>query len=167
MRTTIWTGICTAAFSIATAAMAQPPQAPQSSASDHKITVTGCLRDVSTDASTLSGTAGTTGTSGTAGAAGSTATGGATVDQKFVLTNAATSSAATADQAPSTPAAPAYRLIANPTALAPHIGKKLELTGTIDDTLSASSPADAASPFANAPKLRVESGKIVGASCDK
>jgi hypothetical protein len=174
MRTTIWTGICTAALSVAAAAaIAQPPQPPQTSTSDHRITVTGCLRDATADSSTTSGTVGTTGTTGSSGAAASAVTGG---DPRFVLTNAATASATTttppasstdarADQSPSSQA---YRLIANPTALSPHAGKKLELTGVVEDSPSvASTSSDAVSPFANAAKLRVESGKIVAASCDK
>jgi hypothetical protein len=47
-----------------------------------------------------------------------------------------------------------YRLIANPTALKQHLGKKLELSGTIDD-----------SSKDNGPALRVEEGKIVAENC--
>ena len=187
MRTTIWTGICTAALSIATAAaMAQTTQPPQTSstqppqtasANDQKITVTGCLRDASADSSTTSGTVGTSGAgTGTTGTAGSAATAGNAAEPKFVLTNATTSAATTTTPPPAStdtrasdqnPSTQTYRLIANAAALTPHVGKKLEVVGTIDETANAASTGtDAASPFANAPKLRVESGKIVGASCD-
>jgi len=61
-----------------------------------------------------------------------------------------------------------FRLIANPTALSPHVGKKLALTGTIEK--AGSSPASTATETAadaKMPALRVESGKIVAASCDE
>jgi hypothetical protein len=63
-------------------------------------------------------------------------------------------------------------LIANESALTPHVGKKLELTGTIDDQDSParSATADsrgssAASSAASAPRLRVEAGKVVAEAC--
>jgi hypothetical protein len=161
----------------------QPPteqSAPSSSA--NKITVTGCLKAAPSTASdtasaadanptATAGTAGSTvpqtaGTSGS-GAAATTPAPAAT-DARFILT-AATTAPAAADAASGTAAnganatgtAQTYRLIANPTALSEHVGKKLELTGTID----ASSAADPKDPSAAAPALRVESGKIVAASC--
>jgi hypothetical protein len=167
MRATIWTGMCAALVSVATAGMmAQqppPPQAPQTTptpqsstppSTDKKITLTGCLKaapQASSDVNTASAT-------GTAGSATSTATGtSGTPTDKFVLTGA---SAAPGDTAS---AAPTYRLIANPTALSAHIGKKLELVGSIDPT-STAAPND---PSASAPAFRVESGKIVAASCSE
>jgi hypothetical protein len=178
MRQRIWTGTCAAIVSFATAGIlaqttAQPPTptpAPQQSApssSDKKVTVTGCLKAAPAlpgDAAGAAATAGATGTTGagtagTTGAttAGATGTTGASTDAKFVLTSA---SATPADAA--TPAQ-TYRLIANSTALSEHIGKKLELPGTIDTT-SAADPKD---PSASAPALKVESGKIVAATCSE
>lgn len=93
------------------------------------------------EAASATGTAGTTGTTGTtaaAGAAGATSTTGS-------------AAAASAGQT--------YRLIANASALTPHVGKKLELTGTLDEGSSAS-PASASGPA-----LRVTSGKVVANSC--
>jgi hypothetical protein len=192
MRQTIWTGTCAAIVSLATAGMfAQPPAqtptpqtptpqtstpqtaAPQStpSSSDNKVTVTGCLKaapqatgDTASAATTAgttgAATAGTTGTTGTtaAGTTGTTASAAAGAsDAKFVLTGA---SATPADASNS---AETYRLIANPTALTAHVGKKLELTGTIDKN----STADPKDPSASAPALRVESGKVLAASCSQ
>ena len=168
-----------------------PTQQSAPSSSANKITVTGCLKaapsantDTATAAnanpaattgtagSTASDPAGTTGTSGSTGTTGTTAAGttppaagAASADAKFILT-AATLAPAAADAASGAAAnaagtAQTYRLIANPTALAEHVGKKLELTGTIDTT----STADPKDPSAAAPALRVESGKIVAASC--
>jgi hypothetical protein len=165
MRHTIWTGTCAAIVGLAsvgmlaqtTAAPATPQQSTPSS-SDNKIVVTGCLKaapSTSADAASPTGTTGTTGTAGTTPppVAGTT---GAPAEQKFVLTGA---SATPADAA----TAQTYRLIANPTALSDHVGKKLELTGTLDPN----STPDSKDPSASAPALRVESGKIVAASCSE
>jgi hypothetical protein len=103
--------------------------------------------------------AGTTGTAGAAGASTDTAS----ADAKFLLTDATSSSAAAAGAADTTgatspasaagpPTAPqTYRLVANPAALSPHVGKKLELTGTLGEQSA----------------LKVESGKVVAASCSE
>jgi len=59
-------------------------------------------------------------------------------------------------------------LIANGSALTEHVGKKLELTGVIEDeagAASGSSASPSASAAASGPALRVKSGKIVAASC--
>jgi hypothetical protein len=181
MRANVWTGVCAAIVSIASVGVfAQPPQqtatpqqpttppaaqatapkAPPSSSEGQKITVTGCLKaapqvagDVTSAAPT--GTAGST-TPAATGTAGTTDPSTA----KFVLTGASTSpSDSTAESV--TPQT--YRLIANPTALTEHVGKKLELVGTLDTT----SVADPKDPSAAAPALRVESGKIVAASCSQ
>ena len=165
MRQTIWTGTCAAIVGLAsvgmlaqtTAAPATPQQSTPSS-SDKKIVVTGCLKAAPTMSADAASPTGTTGTAGTAGTtpppvAGTT---GAPAEQKFVLTGA---SATPADAA----TAQTYRLIANPTALSDHVGKKLELTGTLDPN----STPDPKDPSASAPALRVESGKIVAASCSE
>jgi hypothetical protein len=174
MKQTIWTGTCAAIVTFATAAIfaqtpqtptptpAQPP-APQASApssSDKKITVTGCLKaapQLPTDAASPAGTTGTTTPNPTAATptAGATGTTGA-VDAKFILTGASATPAEAAT-------AQTYRLIANPTALSEHVGKKLELVGTID-TASTADPKD---PSAAAPAFRVESGKILAATCSE
>ena len=164
---------------------AQPP-APQQSApssSDKKIVVTGCLKaapaipgDTASAANpNPTGTAGSA-VPGAPGVPGATGTSGTAPDAKFILTGATLSAADSAPSAsstpsstPSTPASSAsssaqtYRLIANPTALTEHVGKKLELTGTLDPT----STADPKDPSAAAPALRVQSGKIVAASCSE
>jgi hypothetical protein len=56
-----------------------------------------------------------------------------------------------------------YQLIANGSALRPHVGKKLELTGTLVD--QAASASAASTPAAAGPALKVESGKVIAASC--
>jgi hypothetical protein len=188
MTKTIWTGTCSAIVGLVTAAVtAQTPTPPQSSStnSERSIVVTGCLKPAPsspTDTSAAAGTVGTTGTVGAAGAAGTTGTAGTTgataatpaSDAMFVLVNAtpapadttgapsATSTAGTTEVSTSSPTQ-TYRLIANSSALIPLVGKKLELTGTLDpDNASA-----AASEPSAGPALRVKSGKIVAASCSE
>ena len=166
MRHTIWTGTCAAIVGFAsvgmlaqTSATPTTPQQNTPSSSDKKIVVTGCLKaapQMSADAATPTGTTGTAGTTGTTGSAVAGTT-GAPAEQKCVLTGASASSPDAASTAQT------YRLIANPTALTEHVGKKLELTGTIDPN----STPDPKDPSASAPALRVESGKIVAASCSE
>jgi len=188
---TIWTGISTAILGCATLLGAQTTSPPQSNtpSTETQITVTGCLKQgmltVGTTGNTgVSGTAGTAGTAGTTGAA-TTADSNASA-LMFTLTNA-TSAPADASNTPATanttgaasttgaPTAPSgssgqsgqsYRLIANPTALSPLVGKKLALTGVLDPQDNAALATDpSAGPNANAPVLRVRSGKIVAESC--
>jgi hypothetical protein len=166
MRNAIWSGICAAVLLTATIAMhaqqpsgaaqaptpstppstapppATPPptSAPPSAAtrdSANKITVTGCLQPAP-DAPT--------GTAGAAGAAAST--------EKFMLTNASSDASNDATGAKTTRS---YRLVANEQALAPHAGKKIEVTGTVDSQASA--------PASDAPRLLVESGKVIAPTC--
>jgi hypothetical protein len=177
MTKTIWTGMCAAIVGVAaTAAItAQTTASSQSNAGNdaRKITVTGCLQQAppsSTDAG-ANGPAGTAGTAGTAGAAGAADAGDAAAPLNFVLTNATASSvdaagAASPAGAPAPGSAAAsgvqrYRLVANPSALTPHVGKKLELTGTLDD--SRTKPPEPSEALT----LKVESGKVVAASCSQ
>jgi hypothetical protein len=185
MTKTIWTGTCSAIVGVVTAAVtAQTPTPPQNSStnSERIIIVTGCLKPAPsspTDTSAAAGTVGTTGTVGAAGTTGTAGTTGATAaapasDAKFVLANAtptpadttgapsATSAAGTTGVSTSSPTQ-TYRLIANSSALIPLVGKKLELTGTLDPD-NASAAASEPSP---GPALRVKSGKIVAASCSE
>jgi hypothetical protein len=98
------------------------------------------------------------------------------------LTNATVAAADSAPSAPNSAGATAtdptktdptnkaagqtFRLIANPTALSPHVGKKVALTGTLEEPDPATaSAAAAAGSEAKAPALRVESGKVFAESC--
>jgi hypothetical protein len=165
-----------------------PPQTPptqqSSKASGDRITVTGCLKAAPSSA-TDTGTAGTSGTAGATGATGTTGTAGAAgaatdpADAKFVLTDVSVSPAPSETAAGSTAgstasgsetnpahAAQTYRLVANPASLSPHVGKKLELTGTVVEQPGAPSSASSeTASTANAPELRVEAGKVLAASC--
>ena len=178
MRKNVWTGMCAAALFSATVAIAaqQPPTtqpsspsnppstapsapaqpaAPAASDSANKITVTGCLQPAPP---------GPTGTAGTTDAGRDSAG-----SEKFVLTNV-TSVPAKDAGAPSTSAARTYQLVANEAALMPHAGKKLEVTGILDDQAGGTrgaSPTTPESPVsaAKAPKLIAESAKIIAPTC--
>jgi hypothetical protein len=173
----------------------QPTPAAPAASAEKTITVVGCLRAAPSSsadaaASTTAGTTGTAGTTTTAGTTGTagTATAGTTAptpaapaadsaQQKFVLTDAGlsaadagTTSTAGAAAAPTTTTAGSaqketYRLVANGSALSPHVGKKLELTGTLEAN-GASATDSTSGPDAGRPMLRVQSGRVVAASCD-
>src|SRR5262245_47635813 len=181
MTKTIWTSVCTAIVGLSTAALiAQTPAVPQNPSATDQITVTGCLKEAPATAAApgppvaAAGTGGTTGTTGTAGAA----TDSSASQPKFVLTDASAAPAADPSAGAATTASPApgapspsdtqtYRLVANPAALSPHVGKKLELTGTLESPGSAAQTAAAQAGPANSPILTVKSGKIIAASCSQ
>jgi hypothetical protein len=142
-----------------------PPPQNRSDSSDRRITITGCLQPVP---ASPTGTTGTTdaSTTGATDAKGDPAGAG---DAKFLLTNVAQ---ADSSGDPKAAAVRTYRLIANESSLVPHVGKKLELTGTVDEQPSSTrsqsaTPSDASNgaSAATAPKLRVESGKVLAPSC--
>ncbi len=190
MKKTIWTGVFTGIVGFATAAAITAQTTPSqqspaaSSGAEQKITVTGCLKEAPSNAATAAtapaptaGTAGTTGTTATAPAATGT-TGETAATPKFLLTNATAAPAAPAGAASTSEPAPAgaasasaaqtFQLIANAAALTPHVGKKMELTGTLEDqNAAAGSPESSAGSEAKTAVLRVESGKIVAASCSQ
>ena len=149
MRITTSTGICAAIIAtVAAVATAQAPTPQNSSPSpgaDNKTVVTGCLKEApsgATDSAARGGAPSTAGPSATPTSA----------NARFVLENATASSASAEASSKKDPQT--YQLIANPSGLAPHAGKKLELTGTLEPSSSGDGPT-----------LRVESGKIVAASC--
>jgi hypothetical protein len=96
------------------------------------------------------------GASDATAAAGTTGTTGATAGTATGTSGAASAAGSSSGQT--------YRLIANGSALTEHVGKKLELTGVIENDAAASS-GSSASGAASGPALRVTSGKIVAASC--
>jgi len=131
--------VCAAAVSLS--AQSTPPPAgdqtqPRADASN-KITVTGCVERAK-DNSTPTGTSGAT----------------ATDTSKFVLNNVAAAPAATSPSGASAIAS-SYRLDADDSKLTAHVGHKVEITGTADDKAMGASPA----------KLKVETVKMIAASC--
>jgi hypothetical protein len=128
----------------------QYPSSAQSAQSMGKsVTVTGCVEKAE---------ATPTGTTG-----GGEAT-GASAEPKFILTKASVDTTATAGTTGTTAAPTAaseYRLDSDEAKLSPHVGHKVEITGTVEQPTSAEKPASAA----NAPKLKVETVKMLASTC--
>jgi hypothetical protein len=156
MRTTIWSGTCAAiVFGLSVGLLAQEtsqrPQTTPSASGKNIITVSGCIQRAEQAP---------TGTTGTPGATGSTR------DTKFLLTNAAvspTGTTGTAGAAPSTAVASEYRLDADDAKLTPHVGHKVEISGTVVPPPSTTEPPAASA--ANAPKLKVDTVKMISSTC--
>ncbi|MEQ1911181.1 MAG: hypothetical protein ABMA15_20345 [Vicinamibacterales bacterium] len=151
------------------APVAAPTQpAPTAAAKADSVTLEGCIQR---SATSPSATPGATGTAGSAtGIAGSTA-------GQFVLANAmkpmgtAAGSVGTAGrtgaEAASATIASMYRLDGDNAKLTPHVGHKVEVTGSVQATSTnpISAPSASASSGASAPTFKVESVKMVAASC--
>jgi len=176
MKKQSWTGLiaataCTLAIGVSaqTTSQTSPTQRPTSTTAADQITVTGCLQRESASA-----TAGTTGTTGTA-TSSSSASG-------FVLNVTPASPSSTASSSSSTAAgattgtsgtASKYRLDADDAKLTPHVGHKVEITGSLDKSMSSTAPAGStsaaggasASAGSNGPKLKVDSVRMIAASC--
>jgi hypothetical protein len=159
MKTKLLSGTCAAmTFGLAAGLFAQSSQTPQSTA-PQKISVTGCIQRAE---------GGSTGTSGTTGATPSASKS----ETKFALTNATMSTSAgtsgtagTAGTAqPSTSVASEYRLDAADAKLTPHVGHKVEISGTVEQPSSTATQPPAASA-ANAPKLKVDNVKMISSTC--
>src|SRR5262249_35789319 len=140
MRNVLWTGslaiVCVATIGLAAQDSLQTSATQRSSSSNDKITVTGCI------AAATPSTTGTTGS--TAGAASS-------ADSKYVLNNAMMGSGASSTSSTSTtgtagtPSASSsgrtYRLDADDSKLSPHVGHKVEISGTLEAASGSSSSA--------------------------
>ena len=132
---------------------AQPPTtSPAQSSEGRRITVVGCLQAAPASPVGTSGNAAPAPAAEAGAAANAEAASG---EAKLVLVEAVPSPAETTAGASSSATPRTYRLIANATALNPHLGKKLELSGTVDDS------------SANGPTLRVEAGKVINGACAK
>ena len=114
------------------------------------------------------------GTGASSSTPGATATAGA---PGFMLSNAtpSTSSSSTTQQsgaatatASASTTATSYRLDGEDSKLTPHVGHKVEITGTLDSSSAAgSAPSGGASASASAmaPKLKVDAVKMIAATC--
>jgi hypothetical protein len=166
MKVRIWSATC-AAIAVGTAITvlaqdpsAQPPRNPPSSQTSQAqsapakaITVSGCLQRAQ------QGPTGTTGTRETTPGAN---------EPKFVLTNASISPSGTAGTtgatAPATTAiASEYRLDTDEAKLTPHVGHKVEITGTVEQPSRTEQRPTASA--ANAPTLKVTEVKMVAPTC--
>jgi hypothetical protein len=143
------------------AGVAVSAQTDAASNRSNEITVTGCIR--STDQIAV-GTSGSDGSS--AGTTGSRS--GNDSSTKFVLTNLSSSesSGETAGTSGTKAASTAsgYRLDAEASKLTPHVGRKVEISGTVANPGS-TSPGDAL--FGGAPRLKVISIRAIGSDCTR
>jgi hypothetical protein len=125
------------------------PQQPATSAAakSGSITVEGCIQR-----SASSATSGATGTSGSA-----------LNDSAFILASAMKPAGTSGSSASATmPIASSYRLDAADSKLSPHVGHKVEISGTLEP--AASSPAPSSAAMAS-PKLKVDNVKMIAATC--
>ena len=159
MSSRVWSAACAIVFGVSVGVLAQESPAPQAgsqSAAAKKITVSGCVAKAEAAQTP-------TGTTGAAGASASTK------QAKFVLNDAAmassssTAGTAGAAGAPATAIASEYKLDGDDAKLTPHVGHKVEITGTVEEA-KGSTQAPAASA-ANAPTLKVDNVKMVAPSC--
>ena len=162
---------------VAVVAAQTPQPSPQTSAkasSDSTITLTGCLQ--------RGDQAGAVGTTGTAGAPSRTQSEAGNSAQ-FILTNAKSASSTESNRpagAPPTSSATAgtagtsgARYVLEPGSsqsdLTTNVGKRVEVTGTIDTSTpsaTATSAAGTASASASAgPKFKVASVRVIGSDC--
>jgi hypothetical protein len=154
MNMRVWSGTCAAmTFGVVAVVSAQNPSSSQTSTpqtrssqnSSRSVTVTGCLQNASNSA---------TGTTGTASSSRTASAGG------YLLMNATMgSSAATAG------AGTQYRLDADESKLSPHVGHKVEVTGTIDESSSSAAGSATSTAAMSSPRLKVDSVKMVSSTC--
>jgi hypothetical protein len=140
-------------------ASARPSTSAQASASGKSMTISGCIQ--SAPAATA-----------TAGAAGASAS--ASAGSKFVLANAKMPSTGSSSSAVGTSGTSSrYQLQGDEKQISAHLNHQVEITGTLESA-SAAGGAAAGSPSAaggsstsgaNAPTLKVESVKMVSATC--
>jgi hypothetical protein len=156
MKTIVRSGTSAAFALILTVGMAAQTT-PQTGGSmpASTITVTGCIQRAP---------AGSTGTTGTTGSTSA-------IEPKFVLDHAASapSPTGTSGATAATAVASTYRLSADEAKLTPHVGHKVEISGTLDKSTKTSPDASASSsmPSANSPTLKVETVKMIAASCSE
>lgn len=149
----VMSGVLT--FGCVIALQAQAPSTQSNRTAPAGITLTGCVEraDQMTGAVTV----------------------GTTVDSmSFVLIHAAKGTAA--DQRPAGTSGAAadakgsiYRLDADVSKLNPHVGHKVEVTGTLDPATATPSAANAAAPPSaeTAPRLKVDQVKMVSETCNR
>lgn len=166
MRKTILVGVFALAGSAAimsaqsqNAPPAAPPDASQSpqataqatsTARANTLTIQGCVEK---GAGAASATPGATGTSGASA---------------YVLSNAMRPTGTSGSAAGATASiAPSYRLDADDAKLSGHVGHKVEITGTLDlaSASGSGSASGSAATAASAPRLKVESVKMIAAMC--
>jgi hypothetical protein len=128
-----------------------PPSAPRSSTAS-SVVVQGCIQP---SVNAVSATPDAVGTSGSV----STAT-------AFILTSAERPTGTSGSSAsPSTPIASTYQLAVEDSKLIPHVGHKVEISGTVMAADKSSPAARSAGGLAPAPTLKVENVKMIAETC--
>ena len=141
MRQTLWSiSLIVCAMTVGLLA-----QAPNSSppASKQQVTFSGCVEKAPSDEAAPPAAA----------PAAST---------QFILTNASATATGAVGTAGSKPAAK-YRLDVDDAKITPHVGHKVEVTGTLEEQPGSAGGATASG--ASGPKLKVDSVKMIAASC--
>jgi len=140
--------------------LAASAQTETTSSRANAVTVSGCMRSADQMAVGTSG-------SSVAGASGSKSANDSST--KFVLTNVTANGSSAEPAATSgvkTGSPPSgYRLDADESKLTPHVGHKVEISGTIENPGSTSAAAD--DVFSSAPRLKVVSIRTLAANCSQ
>jgi hypothetical protein len=177
MRQTFWL-TCAATICAATAGLATQTPGTAEKGKGKTITVSGCVQRASETGAT--GTTGTSGSTATfeltnaaiAGGAMGTASGSASGSGTGTGTGSGTGSATEATgTSGASAAAKTYRLVATDTQLSAHLNHKVQVTGTIEEAsmggtgTTSEATGTTGSARAAAPTLKVESVKMVSATC--
>jgi hypothetical protein len=146
VRTKMSWGMCASFAAVAVLGLAaqQPATSPNGASTSSSVTVTGCV--ARTPASPV-------------GTSGSTASSAGASDTKFVLDKAMASSPNSAASSASS-----YRLDSDDAKLTPHVGHKVEITGTIQE--DAAGAATSAGSANMTPRLKVDTVKMLAANCN-
>jgi len=153
MRSALWSGFLGAIVCAVTVGLvAQTPPSSSAPQASKQVTLSGCVEKAPTET----------------GASAATAT------PAFILANAAPAASGSAADTVGTsggakPAAK-YRLDADAAKLTPHVGHKVEITGTVEEMSTSATPpsgttASATASTAAGPKLKVDSVKMIAATC--
>ena len=135
----------TLAVIVQTPSSSQPPSSPSSAKT---MTLTGCLQRAQP-------------------APGGTSTAAGSMQPKFVLANISPSSSSAAGTSGTSGTASEYRLDYDEAKLTPHVGHKVEITGTLQPMSSTAPPpaASGSTSSSNAPTLKVDNVKMIAATC--
>jgi hypothetical protein len=161
LTTTLAAFACAAVVSAQAPPPAQPPAPPSAppaaqrppdtrAASADNLTVTGCVERSAS-------------ASNAPGAAGNPAAPGGSESSRFILTKAMKPTG-TAGSSSAAPAPSSYQLDADDSKLTAHVGQKVEIKGTIAERSSSASKGGSSS---DAPRLKVDSVKMVAATCSE
>jgi hypothetical protein len=145
MRKPMIIAVIVCAVTVGLAAQTPPNSPPQAS---KQVTFSGCIEKGPSDA------------------AAAPATPAAEARATFILTNVSPAGSGAVGTTGGAKPATKYRLDVDDAKIGPHVGHKVEVTGTVDEQPGpASSPSGAAASASAGPKLKVDSIKMVAATC--